>query len=219
MSDSGDELLIEIEDDAPPNFTPEPEVPVDQMAVDAFTHVLQTFKVVMPDVPIEFTATGETRLSLSSDFLPLSLRAVYSFNITTPAGDLSDLLHIDIALANFRWDARPTRLTARHPMLDVSYVGFPLVQAVLGQFFSGSYHPKAHYRSQTCLLVPTGTARLDDVEVLAQNGFDRRRAARACSLRQRHCECGCLFEYRSGSDTHSSNHSRLHRVSVALPCA
>jgi poly [ADP-ribose] polymerase 6/8 len=182
MSDSSDELLIETDDDGTPDFTPDPEAPVNQTAVDTFTRGLETFKVVMPDVPMQFKGTGEVRLSLSPDFLPLALRAVYGFNILTPAGELSDLLDMGFELADFRWDTRPRRLTVRHPILDLAYVGFPLVQTVLSRFFSDGYQPQARYRSQIYLLVPPGRARDEDVELLFQNGFDRQRAIRALVL-------------------------------------
>jgi poly [ADP-ribose] polymerase 6/8 len=53
---------------------------------------------------------------------------------------------------------------------------------VLSGFFSERYQPKVWYRSGIYLLVPTGTARGDDVELLFQSGFDRQRAARALVL-------------------------------------
>jgi poly [ADP-ribose] polymerase 6/8 len=174
--DSDAEIIIEDVDDIPlhnsPMFGDVPEVTLD------FIPGVNLYSTLFPDSPATVNGS-EIRLTLSRDFLPLSMQSIYGYLVSDA------LVEITIALTLGNWHLRPTKLNVVHPRYGIRYIGQPLVQNVLNDFFTASYRPKPRYRSASYLITPTRVIRDPrKIASMTKLGFSQSRATHALALCQ-----------------------------------
>jgi poly [ADP-ribose] polymerase 6/8 len=168
--DNGEEYIIDPQDDdllyESQNYHP-------GEAYSQFSAVINTYSAFRWDSPAVITGHCRFDVDLGRDFLPLSMQAVYGF--------LTDsvLLHITIELTDYNWNRRPVVADVRHPRLDNSFIGRPLVMGVIDDFFCGHYHPRTSYRSEPLFLTPTGTPDRGKLDQLLRQGFEESGASKA----------------------------------------
>ena len=135
--------------------------------------IIITYSAFMYESPASLTPSGFIKVNLPTYFLPLSLQAVYGFDVD------SNILDISIELDNQDWTKPPISITVQHPTRMNNFVGRPLVMDVIEKFFSKEYKPRPFYRSESYLLHPTGRADDTKKTILISEGFEEKSAERA----------------------------------------
>ncbi|EAY12730.1 hypothetical protein TVAG_117520 [Trichomonas vaginalis G3] len=138
--------------------------------------VVNTYNAFMYTNPAELDDYGKIRLSILSEYLPLSSQVVYGF------ADCSTLLQLEIGLSNFSFTHKPDTINYFHPVLGKTYVGRPIVNEVIAEFFSTLYKPRSFYKSAAYLLSPPGKCDMKLLKKLRDEGYDGDRAEHALTL-------------------------------------
>ncbi|OHT10390.1 UBA/TS-N domain containing protein [Tritrichomonas foetus] len=170
---SEEEVIID-NDDSNSDFYLDQEDDTFNRDISKLQACINTYSAYMYDYPAELNNADATiTVDLPNYFLPLSLQAVYGFNVHPI------VLHIEIKLKDYDWTLTPDNFKIIHPVYQNNFVGRPLIISVFDKFFSRFFTPKTSYRAETYLFIPTGTPEPKKLSLLIEEGFDPKSAERA----------------------------------------
>ncbi|KAH0787410.1 UBA/TS-N domain containing protein [Histomonas meleagridis] len=87
-------------------------------------------------------ATGSNiYIAIPSSVLPPSIQMIGGFHFS------KILLEINVIISGYNWHSGIEKLDVSHPLYKRNYIGRPLVEAAIRNFFSPSYKPKPTYSS------------------------------------------------------------------------
>jgi poly [ADP-ribose] polymerase 6/8 len=177
LGSDGDDDDIEFVLDAP---APDPRLAVLQA-------VVITYSAFVYIAPATISPSETISLSLPRSLLPLSMQAVYGFT------KHDNFLDLQLRLRDFDWTAKPESCQVSNPEFGITFIGLPLIQTAINDFFTPTYSPRDFYRSETYLLTPTGTADPAKLAELKSEGYDEKKAERALILCANNKETSITF--------------------------
>ena len=117
--------------------------------------------------------------SIPKDVLPLSLQMVCGFYISPIVLKCKFDLN---TMSSDPWKATPNGKDVKHPTYGQNYIGKPLVEAAIINFFSSKYHPKQTYKAAIYLFKKSGIANKQLKEKLIKESFNPDAAENALVL-------------------------------------
>ncbi|KAH0793025.1 UBA/TS-N domain containing protein [Histomonas meleagridis] len=176
MSDDDEEVVIEDDDDE--NFTlPSSQIdpPLSKSGDPNFFNHILCFINYLPN----FNATLSDNIlsfKVPKDVLPLSLQMVCGFHFSPT------LLDIELTFKTLDWDTPLEKMKVLHPIFKTNYVGRPLVEDAIRNFFSPNYISSDISRASIYLFQARGVVDHKKLNQLIAENFDPKSAEIALVL-------------------------------------
>lgn len=114
--------------------------------------------------------------SIPKKYLPLSLQVSCGF-YRHPI-----ILNVSITLNFNRWNSPPSSVNIQNPDNNTNFVGSPLINKAISDFFSPDYQPRDVYKSKLYIFRHSGIADKTKLRCLVEQDFDPQQASEALAL-------------------------------------
>ena len=150
MNDNDDDEVIIGDDDSSPNFLGSPTNSDEIPKLISFSSFLQPqvdlISKELPNFKPYYNNTSTITFQVPANIIPSSLQMVCGFYFSPI------LIEVTLTFKNPSWTLPLSSFSATHPVFGQNYIGRPLIQETIRNFFTASYKPKPQYRCSQNLL-------------------------------------------------------------------